>query len=119
MIIADTNVWVSFFKGEARSRWLREAIIEDRVALHPYIYGELLLGGVVGKAAQLLPSLEMIQIVEVDMVFSFIKKNRLQGRGVGWVDVNILASALAGMHRVSTYDGNLLALCRSFGCHSD
>ena len=119
MIIADTNIWISFFKGEKKAYFLKELIIENMVILHPYIYGELLLGGISQKAGQLLHSLEYVETSKADLVYYFITKNKIHGRGIGWVDVNILVAALSGKHRVFTFDKNFETLCMEFNCHAD
>jgi predicted nucleic acid-binding protein len=116
MIIADTNVWVSFFKGEKKALSLKEMIIENQVILHPFIYGELLLGGIAQKAEKLLQSLETTVTTEEQLVYHFITKNKIQSRGIGWVDINLLVSALSGKHQIFTFDINLAALCKEFQC---
>jgi predicted nucleic acid-binding protein len=117
MIIADTNVWVSFFKGEKKAAFLKDIIIKNQILLHPYIYGELLLGGIPQKAGQLLQSLESATVPKEHLVYYFITKNKMHSRGIGWVDVNILISALSEKHRVLTYDKNFEAICQEFDCH--
>lgn len=119
MVIPDTNVWISFFKGEKKAQWIKDLIIDDGVVLHPYIYGELLLGGIASRAESLMDVLKRTEIVEHETMYRFIKENKLHSRGVGWVDVNILASALAEQHRICTFDANLNNLCREFGCFID
>lgn len=119
MIIVDTNAWVSFFKGEKKARHIQDMIIEDRVAMHPYIYGELLLGGLAEKARSLLLAIEPVNVIHQEAVFSFILKNRMKIRGIGWVDVNILISALSYKHRVYTFDENLTKVSREFNCNID
>ena len=117
MIIIDTNVWISYFKGEKKAFRIKDIIIDNQTILHPYIYGELLLGGISDKAEFMLQALEMTTILDRNVVYRFIKKNKLQSKGIGWVDVNILMSALSEKHQVYTYDENLLTLCRDYNCH--
>ncbi|HPS59084.1 MAG TPA: PIN domain-containing protein [Spirochaetota bacterium] len=119
MIIADTNVWVSFLKGEKKAFLLKDMIIENEVILHPYIYGELLLGGIAQKVVPLLQSLETLSITDEQIVYYFIMKNKMQNRGIGWVDVNLLVSALSEKHRIFTFDANLAVICKEFKCHID
>jgi hypothetical protein len=117
MIIFDTNVWISFFKGEKKALWIKDMIIENQSILHPYIYGELLLGGIADKAEIMLQALEMTTLLDQNLIYRFIKKNKLNNKGVGWVDVNILMSALLEKHQVYTYDENLIKLCRDYNCN--
>ncbi len=117
MIIIDTNVWVSFFKGEKRVAHLKEMIIDGEVVMHPYVFGELLLGGINQKAQEMLRQLAQAGIVSPDLVFRFIIENKLKIKGIGWVDTGILASALHDNHLVYTFDENLAVVCREFDCH--
>lgn len=116
MIIIDTNVWVSFFKGEKKALWIKDTIIENQTILHPFIYGELLLGGISDKTEFLLQTLEMAKVLDQNLVYRFIKENKLNSKGIGWVDVNILMLALSEKHQIYTYDENLLQLCRDHNC---
>ena len=116
MIIIDTSAWVSFFKGEKKALLIKDLIIENQSILHPYIYGELLLGGIAEKAALMLQALEMTSVLDQNLVYRFIQENKLNSRGIGWVDVNILISALSEKHRVYTYDEKLMKLCRDYNC---
>jgi predicted nucleic acid-binding protein len=45
VILVDSSVWVEFFKGTARSRALADLLEADEVLLHPWVLGELVLGG--------------------------------------------------------------------------
>jgi len=116
VIIIDTNVWVSFFKGDKKAYLLKDLIVDNEVILHPYIYGELLLGGITQKTVSLLESLKTLSITEEQLVYYFIMKNKMQNRGIGWVDVNLLVSALSEKHLLFTFDANLAAVCREFKC---
>jgi hypothetical protein len=43
-------------------------------------------------------------------VVEFVRARRLNGRGVGWVDINLLASAVVGGFEVWTADPRFAAL---------
>jgi len=116
MIIIDTNVWVSFFKGEKKAILLKDMIIENQAVVHPYVYGELLLGGISRGTGQLLLSLASVPVTGEELIYYFIMENKIHSKGIGWVDVNILVSALTEKHRVLTFDKNFEAICREFGC---
>ena len=116
MIIIDTNVWVSFFKGEKRVAHLKEMIIDGEVMMHPYVFGELLRWNK-SEGTGMLRQLAQAGIVSPDLVFRFIIENKLKSKGIGWVDTGILASALHDNHHVYTFDENLAVVCREFDCH--
>jgi hypothetical protein len=77
----------------------------DEVVGHEMVFGELLLGDVGGGRRQLIDAYEqMHQAVTVphSEVVEFVRMRRLNGRGVGWVDINVLASAVVGRFQVWT-----------------
>lgn len=45
MILVDTSVWVDFFRGTERAADLAEHLESNLVLLHPWVLGELVLGG--------------------------------------------------------------------------
>jgi predicted nucleic acid-binding protein len=94
MVLADTSVWIRHFRqGEPA---LAEYLSEGLVLMHPFVSGELACGNLKRRAAILsdlhaLPSAKLASNTEV---LRLIEDRRLWGRGLGWVDVNLLASAL-------------------------
>jgi len=117
VILVDTSAWVFFFQGDTRGNPVKELVLENGALLHPHVYGELLLGGLSGTAEELLLSLEMMPETDYDLVFGFTRDRKIRGSGIGWVDVNILVSALIHGCRVLTFDEKLSAQCRKFGCN--
>ena len=65
------------------------------VMCHPLIVGELACGNLKNrnKIIPLLQSLPMAPTIEFDEFLFFIDRNHLMGKGVGFVDVYLLASA--------------------------
>ncbi len=116
MILIDTSVWVSFFRGEQKSAAMQDEIIIGNIVTHPYIIGELLLGGVSSKIGQLLQTLELLPVSDSKVVFQFIKNHKLHNRGIGWVDVNLIASSMISGSKIHTFDENLARVCHGFGC---
>jgi predicted nucleic acid-binding protein len=92
MILADTSVWVDFFRrGDKAFAALLEA---GEVSTHPFVIGELALGFLdnrtsVLKELELLPSVPVAQSSEI---LAFIDQHQLMGCGVGYVDIHLLAS---------------------------
>jgi len=62
---------------------------------HPFIIGELACGNLKNRneLISLLQSLPMAPTIEFDEFLFFIDRNDLMGKGVGFVDVHLLASA--------------------------
>ncbi len=112
MVIVDTSVWVSFFKGEEKARTLKDYIIENKAVLHPFVYGELLLGGLSDNSKKALHSLQFCRILDAELIYEFIAKYKFSSSGVGWVDITIITSAMIDNHEVVTFDEKMKRLCK-------
>lgn len=96
-MLVDTSVWVDHFRrGNARLAGLLD---RDEVLCHPSIIGELACGHLRNRREilALLTTLRQVPRVNDEEVLAFIEARRLMGKGLGWVDVHLVASAtLAG-----------------------
>ena len=93
MVLVDTSVWVVHLReGNAQ---LETLLNEGIVICHPFIIGELACGTMRNRVQilSLLQSLPMAETAEHSDVMQFIDHNRLTGKGLGYVDVHLLASA--------------------------
>jgi len=94
MTLVDTSVWVDHFRN-ANAR-LQILLRDDEVVMHPFIVGELACGNLKNRQEimRLLSNLPSIEVAQHAEVLSLIETNRLFGRGIGWIDVHLLAAAL-------------------------
>ena len=93
MILVDTSVWVDHLRrGDAALAALLES---SDVAAHPFVVGELACGSLRPKSdvVRLLNELPVPSTATHDEVMLFIAEHRLSGRGIGYVDAHLLASA--------------------------
>ncbi|HYR92421.1 MAG TPA: type II toxin-antitoxin system VapC family toxin [Terriglobia bacterium] len=93
MTLVDTSVWVHHLRhGNAGLRSLLE---NGEVLGHPFIVGELACGAIANRneVLDLLEALPIASIAEHDEVMHFLHEKRLYGRGLGWIDLHLLASA--------------------------
>jgi predicted nucleic acid-binding protein len=111
VILVDTSVWVEHLRfGNAR---LVQELDGGRVLTHPFVVGELACGTFRNRREVLdllgrLPSAPIATHVEA---LDFLERRALMGRGVGFVDVHLLASAaLAAPARLWTRDRRLAAI---------
>jgi len=98
MVLVDTSIWVAHLRQG--SRRLEELLMDAEVMCHPFIIGELACGNLKNRdeIISLLHSLPMAPTTEFDELLIFIDRHHLMGKGVGFVDVHLLASArLAGV----------------------
>ncbi len=107
MILVDTSVWVSHLRDGNTE--LENLLNNGSVLCHPLIIGELACGNlkdrdVILSFLKLLPtSIE----AEHDEVFSFIENNQLMGKGIGYVDAQLIASAVLSSVPILTLDKKL------------
>ncbi|MFP5407111.1 MAG: VapC toxin family PIN domain ribonuclease [Gammaproteobacteria bacterium] len=64
------------------------------VAIHPFVVGEIACGSVARRSSTLglLADLPAVVVAEPDEVLDYIERRALHGKGVGYVDVHLLAS---------------------------
>ena len=94
MVLVDSSVWVRHLR--AGDTDLETLLNDGRVVCHPFIIGELACGNLKNRTEilTLLNSLPTAKQAEHEEVLQFIESNRLMGRGIGYVDANLLASAV-------------------------
>ena len=94
MVLVDTSIWISHLtKGNTRLTALLE---NTEVVCHPFVIGELACGNIKNRT-EILSSLQALPTVDVaqyDETLHFIESHRLMGRGLGLIDVHLLASSL-------------------------
>jgi predicted nucleic acid-binding protein len=107
MVLVDTSVWVSHLRdGNAE---LANLLNNGRVLCHPLIVGELACGNLKDRTV-ILSFLQLLPIsieVEHHEVLSFIENNLLMGKGLGYVDVHLLTSAVLTGIPIWTLDKRL------------
>lgn len=94
MILVDTSVWIEHLRrGSER---LKSLLYNEQVLGHPLVVGELACGALHNREEILstLRALPEAGVAEQEEVLHFLEARRLYGRGLGWVDVNLLASTL-------------------------
>jgi predicted nucleic acid-binding protein len=118
MTLTDTSVWVDFFRGSSRAKDLSRLLELDEVLLHPWVLGELMLG-VLGQRREAvvrdLRALPAAVRVQDHEVLELVTSRRLTGRGIGWVDAQLLASALLARCELWTFDRGLALVARDLG----
>jgi predicted nucleic acid-binding protein len=108
MILADTSVWIEYLRrGDAA---LARSLEQGTVFCHPFVIGELACGTLRNRAEilALLRALPTVPQATEDEAHDFIAVRRLAGRGIGWIDMHLLAStSLAHSVRLWTRDRRL------------
>ena len=116
MILVDTSVWVDHLrKGD---RGLAALLTASKVLMHPCVIGDMACGNLHRREEllALFKDLPCAAVATDDEVLFFIERHTLMGRGLGYVDVHLLASvALHGTARLWTRDKRLRAAADSLG----
>jgi predicted nucleic acid-binding protein len=107
VVIVDTSIWVTHLRRG--SRQLEQLLLDAKVVCHPFVVGELACGNLKHRDEflSLLQSLPMTPTVVIDELLYFIERNRLMGKGLGFVDANLLASAHLSGIPLWTFDQRL------------
>jgi predicted nucleic acid-binding protein len=121
-VLVDTSVWIRFLSNRSPyAAELDELLSRDEVSGHDFVYGELLIGDKGGRKELLTNYRRMdwaVVIAHSDIV-AFVRDRKLHGRGVGWIDVHLLASALVGRLKLWTTDPALATLAKELGISYD
>jgi hypothetical protein len=118
MVLVDTSVWIRFLANRAPyAAELDRLLGLDEVTGHELVYGELLIGDRGGRSKLLAAYDRMHQsaIVPHCDVVAFVRDRDLHGRGVGWIDVHLLASAIVGRCQIWTADPRFSAVADELG----
>jgi hypothetical protein len=100
---------------------LGELLDRDEVAGHELVYGELLIGdrGGRSKLLALYESIQQAARVRHRDVVAFVRHRSLHGRGVGWIDIHLLASAKVERMQLWTVDNCFTAVANELGVAYD
>jgi predicted nucleic acid-binding protein len=115
MMLVDTSVWIDHFRhGDAA---LTTALEAGQVGMHSFVLGELACGNLRSRAEVLglLQALAPMPVSTDKEVLFFIDQHELMGRGIGYVDVHLLASARLGGTLLWTRDKRLHAVATALG----
>ncbi len=115
MVLVDTSVWINHFrKGDRRLENLLDGM---EVVCHPFIIGELACGHIKNRQEilSLLQALPVLPEVGLDEHLYFVEEQKLFGRGIGFVDIQLLASAQLEGVRLWTSDKKLKAVAEAHG----
>ena len=116
MVLVDTSVWVSHLreKNDELSNLLNNA----EVVCHPFIIGELACGNLKNRPTiiALLEALPTTRLVEHEEVLAFIEARKVMGKGLGYIDVHLLAAALLADVTLWTLDKKLDKVAGELRC---
>jgi len=118
MVLVDTSVWIRSLAGKAPYMAGLDGLLDrDEVAGHELVYGELLIGDRGGrrKLLEAYSRMHQASLVPHREVVAFVRERDLHGRGLGWIDAHLLASAIVGRLRLWTADSGLTVAAQELG----
>jgi hypothetical protein len=91
---------------------------DAEVVCHPFVIGELACGNLKNRTAiiSLLEALPTVYEAGHEEVLAFIESRKVMGKGLGYVDVHLLASALLTEVTLWTLDKRLDKVAEEFDC---
>lgn len=115
MILVDTSVWIDHLRsGNSR---LAELLDHNVAATHELVIGEIACGHLKNREVLFLLSwLPKCEPVTHEEILFFIDRHRLMGRGLGYVDVCLLAAATLSSAQLWTWDKRLAAIAQQLAC---
>jgi predicted nucleic acid-binding protein len=115
VVLVDTSVWVAHLRQGAIG--LEALLHGGRVMCHPFIAGELACGNLRNRSEiiSLLQRLPGVIRAEYDEVMQFIEHHGLMAKGLGYIDIHLLASARLTGVSLWTLDKRLHEVAKKLG----
>jgi hypothetical protein len=116
LILVDTSVRVDHLRrGERQFAELPEG---SGMVMHSFVVGEIGCGNLADRwlNLELLQALPTVVVADNDEALGFIERHGLHGRGIGYIDVHLLASvALTDGARLLTREKRLHSVAEELG----
>ncbi len=112
MILVDTSIWIDHLRAAGGP--LAPLLEGGAACCHPWVIGELACGNL-GRRQEilgLLRALPSLAPATEDEALYFIEKQQLMGRGIGYIDVHLLAACALHSTRLWTRDRRLDLVAR-------
>jgi len=107
MVLVDTSVWVEHLRSGDIG--LEILLNDGDVICHPFIIGEIACGNLRNRAEiiSLLQELPMAVLADDEEVIRFLEDYKLMGKGLGYIDIHLLMSAMLSKTSLWTLDKRL------------
>lgn len=119
MILVDTSVWIEYLrKGQQQ---LSDLLDSGVVIGHPFVEGEVACGWLRNRfeVLDLLGQLPQAPLVPHRKALELLERERLHGRGLGWVDLHLVASARLAGCGLWSFDTALSRAAEALGIETD
>ena len=94
MVLADSSIWADHIR--APDDLMTHLLATDRIVAHPFVIGELAMGNLPQRPRFLkrLSDLPTARKAQDKEVLRLVETGGHSGKGVGWIDMHLLASVL-------------------------
>lgn len=115
MTLVDTSIWIDHFRS--RNRRLAALLEAGEVLTHALVIGELSMGAFANREEvfALLDRLPKAAAATERDLRGWVESRQLWGRGIGWIDAHLAASALLTPCSLWTLDARLRRVAASIG----
>ena len=115
MTLVDTSVWIDHLREKVAG--LSDLLMEGDVLVHPFVIGELACGNLSNRTEILsrLKSLPFARLGSDSEALLLIERRALMGKGLGYIDIHLLSSALLSEAALWTRDKRLSETARTLG----
>ena len=118
-ILVDTSVWIKHLREGDQN--LIRLLEQELVACHPFIIGEIACGGIKNRfeIINLLNDLPSTDILDHSDIMEFIENRKIMNKGIGYIDVHLLGSALVSETPLWTLDKALREIANQLSIEYD
>ena len=115
MILVDTSVWIDHLRKN--DPHLQLLLLDGEVVCHPLVVGELVCGNLKNRKEiiNLLQALPIVPQIEFEEYLYFVEEHKLFGKGIGYIDIHLLASAKLSQTKIWTLDKRLKSTAIELG----
>jgi hypothetical protein len=122
VILADTSIWIQFFRNGAHRTELEALVNNQQLVTHPCVVAELALGSLRNRQQTLadLDCLPQLVVVSIEDVRLMVEARQIYAKGVGLTDAHLLAACLAtASTKLWTSDRRLGEIAEALGIRAD
>lgn len=113
MVLADTNIFIDFFRKRTDTEGFSRLLENGEVLLHPFVEGELYLSRIPKEVKELLAYLPKASLIDHTLLLNFIEKYEEKIRNVGYMDLHLFLSAAYDGATLLTRDQGLVELMQA------
>lgn len=115
MILVDSSVWIDHLRFVEPQ--LVDLLSKSQVLVHPSVIGEIACGQLKARVQtlDLLLGLPAATQASDEEALHFLERNAIYGRGIGWVDMHLCASAKLSGAKLWSRDKRLKQVANELG----